>query len=56
VKSTLLKIIKGNPNNLEEIRKQFMRWIYADGKVLEGLRRRREAEVEVYCKLNELSF
>ena len=48
-KSTLLKMVNSNPNN-PEIRKQFMRWNRAAGKVLLGLTRRREAEANLYFK------
>lgn len=46
-KSTLLKKIKANASR-EEIEKQFMRWVFAGGKKLKGLERRRRAEVELY--------
>ena len=47
-KSTLLKVIKQNANNQNEITKQFMRWVFAGRKKLKGLERRRKAEVEMY--------
>lgn len=46
--STLLKIIKNNPNNFFEIEKQFMRWIYANGKTIKGLIKRRKLETKIY--------
>lgn len=46
--SKLLKVVKGDKNNLPEIERQFMRWVYAGGKVLAGLKRRRAAEFELY--------
>lgn len=49
-RSTLLKIIKQNKNNLKDIRIQFMKWVYANGKVLNGLVARREAEYKLYEK------
>lgn len=49
-KSTLLKIIKQNKNNLKDIRIQFMKWVNANGKVLNGLVARREAEYKLYEK------
>lgn len=49
-KSTLLKIIKQNKNNLKDIRIQFMKWVNANGKVLNGLVARREAEYNLYEK------
>ena len=48
--STLLKVIKINPNNLEEIERQFMRWINAGGQPVEGLINRRRFEFELYKK------
>jgi lysozyme len=47
-KSTLLKVIKQNPQNFTEIRKEFMRWVYADGKILNGLKTRRKAEADLF--------
>jgi lysozyme len=47
-KSTLLKVIKKTPNNFTAIRKEFMRWVYADGKVLNGLKTRRSAEADLF--------
>ena len=49
-KSTLLKVIKENPRNFIAIRNEFMRWIYADGKILNGLKNRRSAEADLYEK------
>ena len=46
-RSTLLRKIKSNPND-PNIRKEFERWIYAGGKVLIGLVRRRKEEAELY--------
>ena len=46
-RSTLLRKIKSNPND-PTIRKEFERWIYAGGKVLIGLVRRRKEEAELY--------
>jgi lysozyme len=45
--STLLRVLNNNPNN-EEIRTQFMRWTKANGRVLEGLKRRRKIEADLY--------
>jgi GH24 family phage-related lysozyme (muramidase) len=49
-KSTLLKVIKKTPNNFPAIRKEFMRWVYADGKVIDGLKKRRVKEADLYEK------
>ena len=42
-KSTLLKVIKRKGSD-EEIRREFKRWVYAGGKKLSGLEKRREWE------------
>ena len=49
-KSTLLKVIKKNPQNFPAIRKEFMRWVYADGKVIDGLVTRRQSEADLFEK------
>jgi lysozyme len=46
-KSTLLKKIRKNPSD-PSIETEFMKWIYAGGKPLEGLRRRRKSEWILY--------
>ena len=46
-RSTLLRLVNANPNN-PAIRTEFMKWIRANGKVLTGLQRRREAESALY--------
>jgi len=46
-RSTLLRKIKSNPND-PAIRKEFEKWIYAGGKVLNGLVRRRREEADLY--------
>ena len=45
--STLLKKVSQNPND-ETIRNEFMKWIYAGGKPLKGLKRRRKHEADLY--------
>lgn len=45
--STLLKRIRYNPND-PDIRNQFGRWIYNDGKILDTLVKRRKAEADLY--------
>jgi lysozyme len=47
--STLLKRIKINPND-PDIRNQFNRWIYNDGKVMDDLVKRRKLEADLYFK------
>jgi lysozyme len=46
-KSRLLKMVNDNPND-PNIRTEFMRWINAGGKPLNGLIRRRKAEADLY--------
>ena len=48
-RSTLLRLVNGNPNN-PEIRDQFLRWANANGKQMAGLLRRRTAEADLYFK------
>ncbi|RHJ74417.1 lysozyme [Parabacteroides sp. AM08-6] len=46
-KSTLLKCVKANPDNVN-IRYEFSRWNKSKGMVLAGLIRRRKAEADLY--------
>lgn len=46
-KSTLLKKLNVNPND-KSIREEFMKWNKAGGKVFNGLKRRRNAEANLY--------
>lgn len=48
-KSTLLKKIKANPMD-KSIENEFMRWVYAGSKKLDGLIKRRTEEAEMYFK------
>lgn len=45
-KSTLLRML--NSEQFEEAGKQFLRWIYANGKVVHGLQKRRENEYKLF--------
>lgn len=45
--STLLKKIKANPFD-KSIRTEFGKWVFANGKPLDGLARRRKAEADLY--------
>lgn len=45
--STFLKLVNDNPNN-PKIADEIMRWVYCDGKILKGLVRRRQREVDLY--------
>lgn len=46
-RSTLLRKIKSNPDD-PTIRKEFERWVYAGGKILTGLIKRRKEEANLY--------
>jgi lysozyme len=48
-KSTLLRMVKNNPDDAA-IGTQFMRWTRANGRVLPGLVKRRNAESALYFK------
>lgn len=45
--STLLKKVNRNPDD-PSIRQEFEKWVYADGRVLQGLVGRRKAEADMY--------
>ncbi len=45
--STLLKKVRVNPDD-PTIRDEFMRWVYVNGEVSQGLVNRREAEADFY--------
>lgn len=47
-KSTLLKKVRANKNDLVGIKGEFAKWNKSNGKVLAGLTRRRNAETELY--------
>lgn len=46
-RSTLCRKVKANSDD-PAIRNEFMKWIYAGGKKLQGLERRRKEEADVY--------
>lgn len=46
-KSTIRRKILANPND-KNIKDEFLRWVYADGKMLNGLENRRKKEAELY--------
>ena len=50
--STLLKVVNKDPNNFDEVNKQLMRWVRAGGKVLDGLKKRRSKEIELYNEID----
>lgn len=45
--STLLKKVNANPMDVT-IRDEFNKWVHSNGKVIEGLKRRRSAEADLY--------
>ena len=47
-KSTLLKKVRADKNDLVGIKAEFAKWNKSNGKVLAGLTRRRNAEAELY--------
>jgi lysozyme len=49
IKSTLLKLIKANPND-PAIEKEWNKWNHVQGKVVGGLTSRRKKEFELYSK------
>lgn len=46
-KSTLVRKINAKAS-ITEIEKEFRRWVYANGKILPGLKARREREIKLY--------
>lgn len=48
--STLRLKVNADPSD-PVIRDEFMRWVFANGKPVEGLRRRRQAEADLYFTL-----
>lgn len=46
--STLLQVVNDNPSNYDAIAAQFRRWIYAGGVPNDGLKDRREKEIQLY--------
>ena len=51
--STLLKTIR-NGGNMRAIKQEFNRWVYAGGKKLKGLERRREWEAKRFFEADEM--
>lgn len=45
--STLLKKVNANPSDTA-IRDEFNKWVHSNGKIVEGLKRRRAAEADLY--------
>lgn len=55
IDSALLKIIRNNPENYDQIDQEFMKWVYAGSKKLNGLVARRKSESLLY-RTGELKF
>ena len=51
--SSLLKMIR-NGGSMHAIKKEFKRWVYAGGKKLRGLERRREWEAKRFFEADEM--
>lgn len=48
-RSTLWRLVRADPDN-PAIADEFARWVYADGRKLKGLVKRRRAEAELYFR------
>jgi len=48
-KSGLRRAVVANPNNFQAISIEFKKWTKVNGKVMQGLVNRREAEIKLYC-------
>jgi len=46
-KSTLIRKVRVNPSD-PTIRKEFMKWVFGGGQVIQGLVNRRKAEADIY--------
>ena len=53
--STLYKLMKRNPDDIR-IKNEFQRWVYCNGRVLEGLKKRRLWEAEHYFSQSAFLF
>lgn len=53
--STLYKLMKKNPDDIR-IKKEFQRWVYCNGRILEGLKKRRLWEAEHYFSQSSFLF
>lgn len=49
IRSTLLKKAKQDPDD-PSIRNEFLKWVYAGGKRVKGLEKRRKAEADLYFR------
>lgn len=46
--STLRKVVSANPKDIDRIRTEFLKWVYAGNKRLPGLVERRKAEADLF--------
>lgn len=53
--STLYKLMKKNPDDTR-IKNEFQRWVYCNGRILEGLKKRRLWEAEHYFSQSRFLF
>ena len=53
--STLCKLMKKNPDDIR-IKNEFQRWVYCNGRILEGLKKRRLWEAEHYFSQSAFLF
>lgn len=53
--STLYKLMKKNPDDIR-IKNEFQRWVYCNGRILEGLKKRRLWEAEHYFSQSSFLF
>lgn len=47
--SNLLRVINKNPND-PQIKHEFLKWVYADGKINDGIVERRNRDIALYFK------
>lgn len=53
--STLYRLMKKNPDDIR-IKNEFQRWVYCNGRILEGLKKRRLWEAEHYFSQSAFLF
>lgn len=54
-RSTLYKLMKRNPDDIR-IKNEFQRWVYCNGRILDGLKKRRLWEAEHYFSQSAFLF
>ena len=53
--STLYRYMKKNADDIR-IKNEFQRWVYCNGRILEGLKKRRQWEAEHYFSQSQFLF